>query len=97
MMRVWAVILLGLTACCFAELFIEQEFAGEEYRPLREQALPLWRNMLGEENLAELDKIAHQRVNLWNTTAVMIPMSDGVELYTLISFPISWQEGDQLS
>jgi hypothetical protein len=83
----WVILLFVVSSYCLAEPFVQQ--AGEGLSP--------WRNMLGGDNLIELDKIAQRKANLWNTTSVMIPLADGVELYTLISFPLDWKEGDQLS
>ena len=89
-------VLLGLLAVSFAsspELFLETLATNRE--EFREITVPLLENLLGEEKVLAMDSYIQKSYALSNSTGYMVPMSDGVELYTVVNFPIGY-DGEPL-
>lgn len=79
------VVLLGLCFTSSPGLFLETLASNRD--EFREIVLPLWENLLGKEIMSTMDAYIQQNYLLANSTEYMVPMSDGVELYTVVNFP----------
>jgi len=79
-------VLLVVGLCC-GERYLEKTLVGEEFREFHKHVVPFYENLFGEEMFDKIDQYIASRAEFWNSTTVMIPMSDGVELKTIITFP----------
>lgn len=66
-------------------LFVES--LAENPVEFREKVILVWENFFGEEAMLQMDAYIKENYKLFNTTSYMVPMSDGVELYTVVNFP----------